>query len=86
MAEEIQKKYLEEWRKERYWSQSELSKVSGVSQSIISRIEKGDKIGRFETMIKLAAALAIKPEQILDFAPSFSVKRDREATPSALPA
>lgn len=76
MTEDLERKYLEEWRKAKYWSQSDLSKAAEVSQSIVSRIEKGEKIGRFATLVKIADALGVKPEQILEFAPVFEIKKD----------
>lgn len=76
MFEGLEKKYLAEWRQGKYWSQSELAEQAGVHRSIISKIEKGDQVGRFKTAVKIAEVLGIKPEQILEFEPLFEVKKE----------
>lgn len=76
MDNEKEKKYLAEWRIAKRWSPSELQRQSGVNRSVIKRIEDGDQTGRFDTAVKLAAALGIEPEQILDFAKLFEVKKE----------
>lgn len=39
--------------------QSSLSKLSGVSQSIISKTEKGDRIPRYTTIVRLFKAISV---------------------------
>jgi transcriptional regulator with XRE-family HTH domain len=78
---EIEKRYLEEWRRSKYWSQAQLAKEAGVNQSVINRIESGKQVGRLDTAKKLADALGVIPEQILDFAPLFGpAKKEHRLT------
>lgn len=52
--------HLEEMRLMKGWSQSELARRSGVGQSTISRIERGDTAGvSLGVLEKLARALGI---------------------------
>ncbi len=54
------KVHLEELRRVKGWSQSELARRSGVGQSTISRIERGDTAGvSLGVLEKLAHALEI---------------------------
>ncbi len=85
MADDNEKKYLAEWRQSKYWSPSKLAEVAGINRSIISKIEKGDQVGRFETAVKIAEALGVRPEQIIDFDKLFEVKNDREPALRSLP-
>ena len=60
-------KRLENARRLRMWTQARLARVAGVSPTTISGIETG-KIGRphFGTLGKLALALGVAPEELLD--------------------
>lgn len=78
MADELEKKYLAEWRLEKPWSAAELAAAAGINRSIISKIESGEQVGRMATAVKIASALGIRPQQILDFEDLFKVKNDRE--------
>jgi transcriptional regulator with XRE-family HTH domain len=79
MADELEKRYLQEWRLGKYWSPSKLAELAGINRSIISKIESGEQVGRLGTAVKIAEALGIRPEQIIDFDKLFEVKSDREA-------
>lgn len=48
------------------WSQSDLSRQSGVSQGHISAIIRGEKQPTVPTLQKLATAFGIKPGELLD--------------------
>ncbi len=49
---------LREWRLGRAWSQRDLERISGVNQSIISRLENGRVVGmQLSTLGRLAWAL-----------------------------
>jgi ribosome-binding protein aMBF1 (putative translation factor) len=74
----MERKYLEEWRKGKYWSIGQLSDVAEVNKSVISRIESGKAGCRLETAKKIADALGVLPEQIIDFDKMFQVKSDRQ--------
>lgn len=55
---------LQEVRWEKNWSQSQLSRISGVPQSVISAIENKNSIPSVQTALKLARALSINVEDI----------------------
>lgn len=86
MADELERKYLQEWRLEKPWSASELAQAAGINRSIISKIESGVQIGRMATAVKIAKALGIRPQQVIDFEKLFEVKSDREPVLNSLPA
>src|SRR5215210_1518167 len=54
-------------RRSRMWTQARLAREAGVSPTTVSGIETG-KIGRphFGTLTKLAQALRVAPEELLD--------------------
>src|ERR671915_1579431 len=58
---------LENFRRLRMWTQVRLAREAGVSPTTVSAIESG-KIGRphFGTLGKLARALRVAPEELLD--------------------
>jgi len=55
---------LRYWRQRRSLSQEELEKASGVSRSTIIKLEK-DRPAWPKTIRKLAAALHVKPDELL---------------------
>lgn len=55
---------LSKVRSEKFLSQEELARESGVSQATISHAESGRKI-TLGNIKKLAAALGVKPEKLL---------------------
>ena len=58
---------LEEKRRERDLTQAELAKLSGVTQPIISEIERGIiKDPRLSTLNRLAAAFECKVDDLLE--------------------
>ena len=60
-------KCLQKLREAKQWSQIELSRRSGVPQSMISDIEKGKiKFPRVDTASKLAKALECSIEELID--------------------
>lgn len=61
------KNYLQKVRWEKNWSQSQLSRMSGVPQSVISAIENKNEIPSVLTALKLARALSINVEDIFTF-------------------
>ena len=57
---------VRELRKKRGWSQSELSRRSGVAQATISRIEAQETGGvDFEVLELLADALDVHPKELI---------------------
>lgn len=81
MADELERKYLAEWRQDLFWSPSKLAEVAGINRSIISKIENGIQVGRFDTAVTIAKALGVKPQQIIDFDKLFEVKKDNLQEP-----
>jgi transcriptional regulator with XRE-family HTH domain len=57
-------KWLDSELKKRDWSKSDLSRKSGVSPSQISRLIKGERGVRDETLYALALALKVAPEKV----------------------
>jgi len=53
-------KYIKKFRKKRGYSQLELASIAGVSNSHISRVERGIKSLSYKTAKKLGKALSIK--------------------------
>ena len=54
-------------REARHWSKAKLSKLSGVHEQTICRIEEGQNAPTIETLDKLAAAFKVEPAQMLAF-------------------
>lgn len=59
-------KRLKEVRKSRLLTQNMLSDLSGVTQATIARIENDRVEPHFSTIHKLAGALRVEPEDLLD--------------------
>lgn len=61
---------IREWRLGRGWSQRDLERISGVNQSIISRLENGRVTGmQLSTLGRLAWALRAEEAALLALAP-----------------
>jgi transcriptional regulator with XRE-family HTH domain len=65
MSEELSRKTLREWRTSKFLTQEELAAKVGVTFYTISNWELGIKQPRFKNLRALAAALDIRPEQIV---------------------
>ena len=61
--------YLRVWRFKRLLTQRELAEQAGVRQRTICRAEMGEN-SAFATIKKLATALAISPERLLNADPT----------------
>lgn len=62
---------LKELRRERQLSQSELSALSKVHQTTISKLENGKALRvDFATLDRLAKALGVEPGQLLERSPA----------------
>lgn len=53
------------WREYLGLTQNEVAERMGITQAALSQMESGEKKLRKETIAKLAAALKLKPEQLL---------------------
>jgi transcriptional regulator with XRE-family HTH domain len=47
-------------------SQEELGVRASLHRTAVGQIERGERVARTDTLVKLAGSLAIKPEQLLD--------------------
>jgi len=74
---------IREWRLERGWSQRDLERISGVNQSIISRLENGRVVGmQLSTLGRLAWALKAEEAVLLAWRPG-AVTPSRRPSPPA---
>lgn len=53
-------------REERIWNQEELARRTGLSASYIGMIERGEKIPRLETFIRIANVLDATSDELLE--------------------
>ncbi len=60
---------LLELREKRGWTQTDLSAASGVSQQFISAVERGERVPNVFIALKLARALAIAVEDMIEALP-----------------
>jgi transcriptional regulator with XRE-family HTH domain len=56
---------LRELRRERAWSQRDLSRESGVAQDTITRLETGQREAQPRTVRRLAGALGVEPRELM---------------------
>ncbi|MDH5368319.1 MAG: helix-turn-helix domain-containing protein [Cyclobacteriaceae bacterium] len=67
MKNEEQSKRIKEYRNRRGFSQEELSEESGLSLRTIQRIENGETVPHGDSLRKLAIALQVTPDEIIDW-------------------
>lgn len=70
---------IRDLRLARGWSQEKLAEEAGLSRDAISRIERGDREPRLETLKLIAEALDLKLSKLLDFEVSARPPRERDA-------
>jgi len=58
---------LREVRERKFISQDDLSQTTGIAASTISRIESGLQAPRWVTIRKLAEALGVEPDELIDW-------------------
>jgi DNA-binding Xre family transcriptional regulator len=61
--------YLRAWRMHKLMAQIELAERSGLAKSTLARAERGDEVVSFANIRKLAEALGISAEDLLNRAP-----------------
>lgn len=66
--------HLRAWRMSKLIGQADLARQSGVPIATLARAERGDSVVRFDTIRKLADALDMDPQQLLDTAPGAPAK------------
>lgn len=57
---------LKEWRERRLLTQAELASRSGVAETTINRLENARHEARFSTVRKLAEALSVEPQALME--------------------
>ena len=55
-----------EYRSRKGWTQAELASKAGLAQANLSNIEKGKRDLTVSTLVRVAAALEIKPSELID--------------------
>lgn len=69
MAEYVRGKplpYLKAWRMAKLMGQSELAKAAGVTKGTMARAERGDEVVSFANIRKIADALGISTDDLLN--------------------
>jgi transcriptional regulator with XRE-family HTH domain len=54
-------------RERRFLTQQQLADKAGTSKANISRLESGEQNARMSTIVRLAAALDIAPEELVEW-------------------
>jgi transcriptional regulator with XRE-family HTH domain len=62
---------LKELRKERGWSQEDLSRHTRLHTTAISKMERADRAPRFPTIVTLAEAFEVPAGRLFDGIPEF---------------
>ncbi len=52
-------------REDRAWSQEALAEAVGISVTYVGMIERGEKVPRLETFVKIATALGVSADPLL---------------------
>ncbi len=55
-------------RHRRFMTQAELAEKAGMTESTVNRLEQGVQAPRISTVRKLAKALDVKPEELIEWA------------------
>ncbi len=58
---------LRDARERRFLTQQQLADKAGTSKANISRLEGGDQSPRMSTIVRLAEALGIDPEELVEW-------------------
>ncbi len=58
---------LRELRERKFLSQQELADAAGTTKANISRLERGEQQARGSTIRKLAEALGVQPDELVDW-------------------
>lgn len=62
---ELRTDHLVELREEREWSNAQLARVAGINQSFCSQLERKVRNPSQETVLKLADALGVDPQELV---------------------
>jgi transcriptional regulator with XRE-family HTH domain len=68
---------LKKYRRIAGLTQDQLAKKSGVDKSLISRLERGRRqTASYESIVRLARALHLEPEELVPVTPTLPIKLD----------
>ncbi len=70
---------LREWRERRALTQRELAAKAGMTVSTVNRIENGLQRPRISTVRKLAEALGVAPEELIDWGAQVGAEQGKAA-------
>ena len=74
---------LREIRERRFLTQQALADMIGTTKANISRLEKGDQRPRPSTVLRLAEALGVKPEELVEWGAADAPDETGKAAPLA---
>lgn len=60
---------LREWREQRGWTLSEMSRLLGLSVAMLSRVERGERQLRPETRVLIARRLRVRVDHLFPAEP-----------------
>lgn len=66
-SSELVPQRVRELRQRKRWSQEKLAEEAGVSKDAVSRIERGDREPRIDTLEQIAEALGTNLSRLFDF-------------------
>ena len=64
---ELRRDRLRAARLRRFLTQQQLAEKAGTSKANISRLESGEQKARMSTILRLAVALDVPPEELVDW-------------------
>ncbi len=64
---ELRRERLKAARERRFLTQQALADLAGTSKANISRLESGEQKARMSTIVRLAKALEINPEELVEW-------------------
>jgi transcriptional regulator with XRE-family HTH domain len=74
---------LKKYRRIAGLTQEQLANKSGVDKSLISRLERGQRqTASYESIVRLARALKLEPEELVPVKPTMPIKLDTETRTS----
>jgi transcriptional regulator with XRE-family HTH domain len=80
MAAMVRVTRLREWRERRALTQRELAEKAGLTLSTVNELDQGIHDARISTLRKLAKALDVEPEDLIEWAePAQVEKRGKDA-------
>jgi len=66
---------IRQLRSKKGWSQEQLAEAAGLSRDAISRIERGDREPKLETLEEVSGALGVRAAELLELNAEVVIKR-----------